>query len=149
MRKVSLSLSLVVPLCLALSRFAIAEEPVGVERLVYPRQVLVCPDALLRSCCDIDCSKPLPCIPCLDYGCCKDDYCSKPCPCIPGFCQSCGPDCYCRKPCPNLCRPLAADYFSCAVSNAVCAGRGASNGNLPLQEPHSPALNNNPIEGGH
>jgi hypothetical protein len=136
MRKVHLSLPLVVTFCLEMARFAAADEPASVERLIYPRQMLVCPDNLLRACCDIYCCKPLPCIPCLGHGCCQDNYCSKPCPRVPGFCQSCVKDCYCRKPCPDLCRPIAADYFSCVPLSATCAGRGASNGNRPSQEPH-------------
>ena len=54
--------------------------PLGLQD---PNGVLVCPDALLRGCCDGYCSKIQPCIPCYRRGCGCDDYCCKPSPMHP------------------------------------------------------------------
>lgn len=105
---------------LLLSNAALAEEPCTTSGSLLSKCSLVCPDALLRGCCCIYCPKPMPCVPCM-CCCCPDDYCCKPCPCVPcyhgGAC-----DCYCPKPCPNLCRPIAADFYTCDAGNScgVC-----------------------------
>jgi hypothetical protein len=104
---------------LLLSSTVIADEPCTTSASIFSKCSLVCPDALLRGCCCIYCPKPLPCVPCL-CCCCPDDYCCKPCPCIPcyhgGVC-----DCYCPKPCPDLCRPIAANFYTCDAG-ASCEG---------------------------
>ena len=43
--------------CGALALIARAEEPAGIAELQDPNRVLVCPEALLRGCCDGYCSK--------------------------------------------------------------------------------------------
>jgi hypothetical protein len=99
---------------------------------VYPHQAMVGPDKLLRACCDFYCPKPQPCIPFYTSG-CGVPYCPKPLPCIPCFTSGCSADCYCRKPCPDLCLPIAADFYHCAVKRAMCAKPSAS-------DPAQPAL---------
>jgi hypothetical protein len=111
---------------------ATAGEPDRVARSLYPLQALTCPEHLLRGCCGHYCPKPLPYVPCFSYECGKDDYCCKPCPCVPLYHGDCSPDCYCRKPCPELCRPIAADYFTCAGWSAPCANPGACDSKTPL-----------------
>jgi hypothetical protein len=111
----------VVGACLGLTLVATANESDVVARSLYPSQAWTCPEALLRGCCDTYCPKPQPCISCFCRTCGVDVYCCKPCPCVPIYRACCGPDCFCRKPCPDLCRPLAADYFSCAGWCATCA----------------------------
>jgi hypothetical protein len=111
---------------IALCGVAAAQEAAGVDRNVYPRQALTCPDALLRGCCDIYCPKPIPCVSCFSFGCGKDDYCRKPYPCIPCLNTWCTSGCYCKKPFPDLCRPLAADYFICAGWGTACGEPNAS-----------------------
>jgi hypothetical protein len=101
-----------------------AAEPGGLARSLYPLQALTCPEALLRGCCEKYCRKPQPCPPCFCHGCAKDDYCCKPCPCISNYHGGCAADCYGRKPCPELCRPLFADYFTCAGQSAGCTDSG-------------------------
>jgi hypothetical protein len=120
-RKTRLIAILAATVCLGIVGVASADEPTGVASSFNPLRSLTCPEALLRGCCDNYCPKPLPCV---NYICCicgPDDYCGKPCPCVRCF-WGCCPDCYCRKPCPDLCRPLAADYFTCAGSSVRCAG---------------------------
>jgi hypothetical protein len=141
MRQVLRTAFIVVALCSGLLRIATAEEPLGVERSIYPVRALSCPDALLRGCCDIYCPKPLPCLTCICHGCCKDDYCDKPSPCVPCYRGCSVPDCYNRKPCPVLCRPLAADYFTCAVGSAGCADLGAHSANSTLPARHNEVAN--------
>ena len=127
MKRVQLETILAMMLCVKFSQFVVAEEPAGVEQSLYPWHALVCPDALLRGCCDIYCPKPLPCKSCLCRGCGKVDYCGKPCPCVPCFRNHCTRDCYCRKQCPEPCRPLFCDYFTCPGWGAGCA-KSASGG---------------------
>jgi hypothetical protein len=107
--------------CGVLVPAAAAEDAVDVPRSPYPLDALTCPDVLLRGCCNIYCSKPLPCIQPFCRSCCKDCYCDKPCPCIPVYCRGVSSYCYCCKPCPDLCRPIAADYFNCVERSAGCA----------------------------
>jgi hypothetical protein len=124
MRQVILTASLAATLCIGLVRLAPADDPASIAPADLPLRALICPDALLRGCCDTYCPKPLPCITRFRRGCGTDDYCKKPCPwvsCIHGCCA----DCYCCKPCPDLCRPMAADYFTCAERSAACAKSGA------------------------
>jgi hypothetical protein len=101
-------------------RSAFATEPAAAPESIYPSQQLVCPTELLGGCCGVYCPKPMPCIRCF-FGCRCDDYCSKPIPCVPCYRESCTAYRYCGKPCPDLCRPLAADFFTCAGLNADCA----------------------------
>jgi hypothetical protein len=105
-----------------------AHEPSSVNGPGGLGSTLVCPDALLRRCCDIYCPKPSPCIPCFRPG-CGVCYCSKPCPCITRYCPSCTDYCYCRKPCPDLCRPLDAHFFTCVKKYPACADSDAFVGN--------------------
>lgn len=109
-----------VALCVGLFRMACSEEPTNIGPGIYPLRELTCPTPLLRSCCDNYCSKPLPGINCPCCICGPDDYCCKPLPFIPCF-RGCCPDCYGSKPCPDLCRPIAADYYSCDGWSAGCA----------------------------
>jgi hypothetical protein len=102
------------------ARFAQSEELADDLTSILPHTSLVCPDALLRACCDDYCPKRPPCIPCFNRCCGCDDYSGKPEPCIACYRGGCL-DCYCPKPCPNLCRPLVADYFTCAKGRAACA----------------------------
>jgi hypothetical protein len=106
-------------------RLTSAQEPAAPQPSLYPIHSLVCPDNLLRACCDAYCPKPQPCIPCFcsGWGTC---YCAKPEPCIPCFDAGRTSNCYCQKPCPYPCRPIAADYYRCvpgctrySESNAV------------------------------
>ena len=108
-----------------LSAIAALNEPAAVERRIYPLQAMTCPDALLRGCCD-DLLPKAACraLPASVVHAVEDDYCRKPCPCVPCFRGCCTTDCYCRKPCPDLCRPLAADYFTCASRGAACGEFG-------------------------
>lgn len=115
----ALSTLLVLTASFALVRVTAAQEPVDANRSLFPFQALVCPDKLLRACCDFYCSKPQPCIGCSSsaYGEC---YCGKPQPCIPCYGGGYAAHCYCPKPCPSLCRPIAADYFRCVDRDADC-----------------------------
>jgi hypothetical protein len=97
-----------------------ADEPGDIQRALYPVHALTCPQYLLRGCCCNYCPKPLPCLHCFGHCCGPDDYCAKPYPCIWCYRGSCCGDCYCCKPCPDLCRPLAADYFTCAMGSDAC-----------------------------
>jgi hypothetical protein len=97
----------------------LGNESVEPQRAFYPFQTMVCPDALLRACCDYYCRKPLPCIPCFVNG-CGVAYCPKPLPCIPCYVGGCTADCYCPKPFPNLCRPIMSDYFRCVSERDKC-----------------------------
>jgi hypothetical protein len=99
--------------CLALVRVASAQAPGDTERSLYPLERLVCPDNLLRACCDFYCPKPQPCVCCHCFGRSNDCYCCKPQPWIDCFRGPYTCDCYCRKPYPFLCRPIFADYFHC------------------------------------
>jgi hypothetical protein len=139
MRFVLNCLVLALPFGMALVGCAAADEPTPVSRPLspcYPWHGSVCPDILLRSCCDDYCAKPQPCIPCYCCRCGPDDYCAKPCPCVPCYRECCTPDCYCRKPCPDLCRPLTGDYFTCGCAcgsgRGRCAG-GCTSGINPPQ----------------
>lgn len=100
-----------------IAAIATAEEPRATTESLFSTRSLVCPDVLLRGCCCIYCPKPLPCVRCL-CCCCPDDYCCKPCPCVRCY-QGGVCDCYCPKPCPVLCRPIAADYYTCEAG-AFC-----------------------------
>jgi hypothetical protein len=111
----------VVGVYFGLTLAATASESDGAARSLYPSQALTCPEALLRGCCDAYCSKPQPCVSCFCRTCGVNGYCCKPCPCVPIYRTCCGPDCYCRKPFPDLCRPLWADYITCAGWGAACA----------------------------
>jgi len=113
------SLMLLITAC-GIALISRAAEPVASAGLQDANLVLVCPETLLRGCCDGYCSKTQPCVPCYRRGCGCDDYCCKPSPCIPCYRGSCVAYCYCPKPCPDLCRPLVADFFSCAAPNAPC-----------------------------
>ncbi len=104
-----------------LTRIAPADEPTSVTPKTLPLRALTCPETLLRGCCDTYCPKPLPCVKCFYRDCGPDDYCEKPCPGALCFRGCCTADRYCCKPCPDLCRPLAADYFSCVQRSAACA----------------------------
>jgi hypothetical protein len=115
--------------------FATADESGGVNRPRFVGSMLVCPDELLRRCCDIYSPKPLPCVPCFHPGCGACGYCSKPCPCISGFCGSRTAYCYRRKPCPDLCRPLDAHYFTCVKKCNGCADSGAFDSAVGLSLP--------------
>ena len=124
MRQVILTASFAAAMSIGLVRLALADEPASVAPATLPLQALTCPGVLLRGCCDIYCPKPLPCFACYCRDCGTDDYCEKPCPWVPCF-RGCGTGyCYCCKPCPDLCRPLAADYFTCAQRSAACACSG-------------------------
>lgn len=91
------------------------DPPDAAAPALLPRQEFVCPDALLRGCCENYCSKPAPCLTGFCHDCKPDNYCAKPCPPVHCFHSDCGA-LYCSKPCPNLCRPLAADYYICVPS---------------------------------
>ena len=108
----AISISAVLGFWLLMAGPTLADELVEPKQAFYPFQTMVCPDALLRACCDLYCSKPQPCIPCFVNG-CGVAYCPKPLPCIPCYIGGCTADCYCPKPCPDLCRPIASDYFRC------------------------------------
>jgi len=112
----------VVAVCLVLTPVATADESDGVARSLYPLQALTCPEPLLRGCCDKYCPKAQPCVHCFCHGCEKDVYCYKPCPCVPTYHGGCTAGGYCPKPCPDPCRPLFADYFTCAGYGAGCTG---------------------------
>jgi hypothetical protein len=99
--------------CLALVGVAFAQAPADTERSLFPFERLVCPDNLLRACCDFYCPKPQPCVCCYCFGRSNDCYCCKPQPCIDCFRGPYTCDCYCGKQFPNLCRPIFADYFRC------------------------------------
>jgi hypothetical protein len=105
------------------ARFAQSEERAGDPTRILPHASLVCPDALLRACCDDYCPKRPPCTYCYNRCCGCNDYCSKPCPCIPCYRAGCLCDCYCPKSCPDLCRPLVADFFTCTKGSSNCADR--------------------------
>ena len=109
-------------LFIALSGLAAAEESAGEQRPIQSPSTATCPNALLRACCDVYCPKPQPCISSLHVVCGKDDYCRKPCPCVRCLGGCCATDSYCRKPCPNLCRPLVAEFFTCASCGDEYAG---------------------------
>jgi hypothetical protein len=117
---------------LGVTCFLAAQPPTDFGRSIYPDQAMVRPTELLRCCCDNYCRKTLPCI--TDFCAVRlpDNYCSKPCPCVPCYDAPCASECYCRKQCPDLCRPLAADYFSCATCSAGCAEPVSTNGYLSL-----------------
>jgi hypothetical protein len=107
-----------------LAQFALAELPADGAECVYAAPQLVCPECLLRGCCNNYCGKPIPCQrPFCDF-CCVNCYCRKPCPCVPCYCRSCSGSCYCDKPFPCMCRPIAADYYSCPVGCSGCAKWG-------------------------
>jgi hypothetical protein len=110
---------LTVWVCLACASLATAQEPAAPPCSLYPLQKLVCPNDLLRACCDTYCRKPQPCIPCFCSG-CGNCYCSKPLPCIPCFDVGCTSHCYDEKPCPNLCQPIAADFYRCVSGRTGC-----------------------------
>lgn len=134
---------LAVALCIGLVRMACCDEPTAVAPGIYLLRDLTCPAPLLRGCCDNYCSKPLPGI---NYLCCicgPDDYCCKPLPCIPCF-RGCCPDDYCSKPCPDLCRPIAADFYSCNGWNAGCAVPFSSNS---VQSAVTSDVSNNRVDG--
>ena len=118
------TMSLTVCVCAALARLAMAQEPAASRQLLYPFHSLVCPNDLLRACCDTYCRKPQPCIRCFCSG-CGDCYCRKPLPCIPCFDVGRTSNCYCQKPCPDFCRPIAADYYRCAPGHNGCTESGA------------------------
>lgn len=120
MKRVLLGMASIVMLCTALVSFLAAEEASEPQQPIQPLRMLTCPTDLLRGCRDLYCPKPLPC-PTPLCGECGNDYCRKPCPSVRCFGGCRGADCYCRKPCPNLCRPLAADYFTCAEGSDGCA----------------------------
>ncbi len=136
MKHVLLTASLAVAHCMGLIGVAAAEESLGVERSISPMQALTCPSALLRGCRDIYCPKPLPCISRFCHGCGKDDYCGKPIPCVPCYRGCCRPECYFRKPGPDLCRPLAAEYYTCEAGTAGCreSGTDTENATRPLPD---------------
>jgi hypothetical protein len=113
--------ALFVAICLGVADRSSAQQPAAVGPNIYPYQALTCPTALLQSCCDNYCRKPLPCITDFCTARLPDDYCAKPCPCVPCYPGYCNADCYSRKPWPDLCRPLAADYYTCCSWNANCA----------------------------
>jgi hypothetical protein len=104
--------------CLALSRMAAGQA--SANQPLYPLGTLVCPDNLLRACCDLYCPKPLPCVCCHCFGRTNDCYCCKPQPCIDCFRGPYKADCYCPKPFPDLCRPIFADYFRCVPTANGC-----------------------------
>lgn len=81
---------------------------------------LVCPQTLLRGCCPVYCSKPLPGLPSWCYCPGPNDYCRKPAPGVSCYRNSNCRDDYCCKPCPDVCRPLSAHYFTCAVGSGDC-----------------------------
>jgi hypothetical protein len=119
MRQIAIAL-ISAQLYLGLARIASCDEPASGAPTILPLQSLTCPEALIKGCCDTYCPKPQPCITCYcpTYG--ANCYCRKPCPCVTCFRAVCGL-CYCPKPCPNLCRPLAADFFTCAEGRPGCA----------------------------
>jgi hypothetical protein len=112
--------TLFIAICLGVATISTAQQPATVDTCIYPYQALTCPTALLRGCCDDYCRKSMPCITDFCAAQCPNDYCRKPFPCIPCYPGACDPGCYCRKPWPDLCRPLAADYFTCCGWNANC-----------------------------
>lgn len=114
-----LGIALIVALASGTVRIARSGEPVSDPPRNVPHASLVCPDVLLRACCDDYCPKRPPCIPCYNRCCGCDDYCGKRSPCIPCY-QGGSCDCYCPKPCPELCRPLIADYFTCSNGPTAC-----------------------------
>jgi len=115
--------------CLALVRVASAEAPADTEPSLYPFERLVCPDNLLRACCDFYFPKPQPCVCCYCFGRSNDCYCCKPQPCIDCFRGPYTCDCYCRKPYPNLCRPIFADYFRCVPRSCGCVEKSEPDAN--------------------
>lgn len=106
----------------AIAQGVSAEERVSTA--IFDRQPsrddLVCPQTLLRGCCSAYCTKPLPNLPrwCYCPGPC--DYCRKSVPCVPCYHNSNCCDDYCCKLCPDVCRPLSAHYFTCAVGSGDC-----------------------------
>jgi hypothetical protein len=139
MRQLVRTTSVAITLCSIFVELAAAQEPSSVPQSIYPWHAFVCPDALLRGCCNIYCPKPIPCIKAFCRGCCKDCYCSKPYPCIPCYCRTGTSYCYCNKPGPDLCRPIAADYFTCVERRDGCAAvEGAnSSGHMPTTNSQS------------
>jgi hypothetical protein len=110
----------------------------AVASALYPEQALICPQYLLRGCCDNYCSKPIPCVRPFCHCCGPNDYCRKPCPCVSCYRSSCCTGCYCGKPCPDLCRPLWGDYFTCAIGDCDCTSPARTSSALVAPSPANP-----------
>jgi hypothetical protein len=118
MRRAAFLAFIAMAACVGMVHVAVGQQPNGGTTLFYPSQQLTSPEVLLHGCCDDYCRKPMPCLNDFCATPLGDVYCRKPCPCVPCFPSYCGHDCYCRKPYPDLCRPLAADFFTCARPEA-------------------------------
>lgn len=102
--KSAVSVILAIAFCLMADGPASAESPQVPERSIYRFESLVCPNLLLRACCNRYCPKPQPCIQVFSSGCGRK-YCPKPFPWIPCFPSGCSGNCYEPKSYPNLCVP--------------------------------------------
>jgi hypothetical protein len=149
--KDALSMSLAVA-CIALVRMTLAQEPLEDKRPIYPFQTAVCPNTLLRACCDFYCPKPQPCICCCSIDRANGCYCGKPQPCIGCFRGPFTSNCYCEKPFPHLCRRIFADYFHCPpkIRGYTQSGQFDSSPLLPTDCPEervieAPALPDSPL----
>jgi hypothetical protein len=117
---------------------ALAERTAGAVRSADRTPKWVYPQTLLHGCCPIYCPKPLPHLPCWCYGCGCDDYCGKQRPNVPCYRGGCC-DYYCPKPYPCLCRPLAADFYTCAEESTNCTGWNSPNGHSTTLAPKGPS----------
>jgi hypothetical protein len=143
----ALSIWLALVACVALFRVAAAQAPGGADPHFFPLGTLVCPDNLLRACCDIYCPKPQPCVCCYCFGRTNDCYCCKPQPCIDCFRGPHRSDCYCPKPLPYLCRPIFADYFRCVPKSDGCVESCAPDSTADYSS--APAPTNDPDDGAN
>lgn len=111
-------IGLVVGLCWA--HVAAAESTTDERSNAELPDKYVCSSALLSGCPGNYCAKPMPCIKAYCPGCGDDDYCCKPMPGVQSFCGPWRCDRYCPRPFPCLCRPLAADFYTCATGRPGC-----------------------------
>ena len=118
-------------------RVAAAQTPPDSDSTLYPMERAVCPDELLRACCEDYCRKPQPCVCFHCFARTSDCYCCKPMPHIGCYKGSCLSDCYCEKPFPDLCRAIWADYFRCVVNPGDCMRTQASDSDTDCPSPLS------------
>lgn len=121
-----LSSALVIGVCV--TRVVAADSTTDESSSSAPPHNYVCPSALLHGCGCCYCPKPMPCIKPYCPQCCCDDYCCKPIPCVHCFCGPWRCDSYCPKPMPCVCRPLAADFYTCDTGSACnrCSNRSST-----------------------
>jgi hypothetical protein len=100
-----------------LTELAAGQPPASHSPAPFTPSNLIHPDTLLSGCCDDYCRKPLPCASPYCPACTAECYCRKPLPYAACDSFDRAADSYDRKPFPNLCRPLAAHYFSCGAAN--------------------------------